>query len=54
MTATTSGYTPAIPRPRRSLLPAGVLQWTVWGLIVALIVGPLIPLLYASLRDRPL
>ncbi len=42
------------PRPRRALLPAGVLQWATWLLVVALILGPFAPLLYASLRDRPL
>jgi iron(III) transport system permease protein len=41
--------------PRRRALPtAGTLQWLVWGLVVALIVGPFVPLLYASIRDRPL
>jgi iron(III) transport system permease protein len=41
--------------PRRRALPtAGTLQWLVWGLVVALILGPFIPLLYASFRDRPL
>lgn len=44
----------ALPRPRRQLLPAGVLQAAVWILVVGLIVGPFIPMLYASVRDRPL
>jgi iron(III) transport system permease protein len=44
----------ALPRPRRQLLPAGVLQAAVWILVVGLIVGPFIPMLYASARDRPL
>lgn len=52
MTATP--YEQAFPRPRRSLVPAWALQWGTWLLVVALIVGPLVPLLYASLRDRPL
>jgi iron(III) transport system permease protein len=43
-----------IPRPRRQLLPAGALQAAVWVLVVGLIVGPFIPMLYASVRDRPL
>jgi iron(III) transport system permease protein len=41
-------------RPRRQLLPAGVLQGAVWVLVVGLVVGPFIPMLYASFRDRPL
>jgi iron(III) transport system permease protein len=44
----------ALPRPRRQLLPAGALQGAVWVLVVGLIVGPFIPMLYASARDRPL
>ena len=43
-----------LPRPRRQLLPAGVLQAAVWLLVVGLIVGPFVPMLYASVRDRPL
>jgi iron(III) transport system permease protein len=35
-------------------MPAGVLQSATWVLVVALILGPFLPLLYASLRDRPL
>ena len=42
------------PRPRRSLVPAGALHWGTWLAVVALIVGPFVPLVYASLRDRPL
>src|SRR6266540_2432176 len=53
MSATT--YTEqAFPRPRRPFVPAWVLQWATWLLVVALILGPFIPLAYASLRDRPL
>jgi iron(III) transport system permease protein len=52
MTATS--YEQAFPRPRRSILPAWALHWATWLLVVTLIVGPFIPLLYASLRDRPL
>lgn len=51
---TSTPYEQAFPRPRRSLVPARALQWGTWLLAVALIVGPLVPLLYASLRDRPL
>ncbi len=42
------------PRPRRSLVPASALHWGIWALVVALVLGPFVPLLYASLRDRPL
>ncbi|MBA3243874.1 MAG: iron ABC transporter permease [Actinobacteria bacterium] len=53
MTATS--YEPqAFPRPRRTHDPAWALHWGIWLLVVALIVGPFVPLLYASLRDRPL
>jgi iron(III) transport system permease protein len=45
---------PALPRPRRAFVPAWVLQWATWVLVVGLILGPFGPLLYASLRDRPL
>jgi iron(III) transport system permease protein len=41
-------------RPRRQLLPAGALQAAVWVLVVGLVIGPFMPMLYASLRDRPL
>jgi iron(III) transport system permease protein len=46
--------TAAWVRPRRRLLRAGSLHWTTWLLVVALILGPFVPLLYASIRDRPL
>ena len=49
-----TSYEQTFPRPRRSLIPAWALQWATWLLVLALIVGPFIPLLYASLRDRPL
>ena len=52
MTATP--YEQTFPRPRRSLIPAWALHWATWLLVVALIVGPFLPLLYASIRDRPL
>jgi iron(III) transport system permease protein len=41
-------------RPRRQLLPAGALQAAVWVLVVGLVIGPFLPMLYASFRDRPL
>ena len=49
-----TSYQQTFPRPRRSLIPAWALHWATWLLVVALIVGPFVPLLYASLRDRPL
>ena len=53
--ATTTTYVPeALPSPRRSLVPASLLQWLTWGLVVALVLGPFLPLAYASVRDRPL
>ena len=51
---TTSSYEQPFPRPRRSLIPAWALQWGTWLLVCTLIVGPFIPLFYASVRDRPL
>ncbi|MHB1243130.1 MAG: ABC transporter permease [Gaiellaceae bacterium] len=51
---TSTPYEQSFPRPRRSLVPAWALHWATWLLVVALIVGPFVPLLYASLRDRPL
>src|SRR5215210_8126536 len=52
--ATTSYAGEALPRPRRSIVPASLLQWVTWGLVLTLVLGPFLPLLYASLRDRPL
>src|SRR5215210_5828228 len=52
--ATPAYTTEALPRPRRSLVPASVLQWLTWGLVVTLVLGPFLPLAYASVRDRPL
>lgn len=55
MSSTTIGAAaPALPRPRRSVLPDGALQWGTWLLVVGLVLGPFVPLLYASIRDRPL
>src|SRR5215218_8396752 len=51
---TTSYSYEALPRPRRSVVPAGLLQWLTWLLVVTLVLGPFLPLLYASIRDRPL
>jgi iron(III) transport system permease protein len=51
---TTSHSVEALPLPRRSVVPASLIQWLIWGLVVTLVLGPFLPLLYASLRDRPL
>jgi len=52
--ATSSSSARQLPRPRPSLVPAGALQFLTWALIVTGVVGPFLPLLYASVRDRPL
>ena len=44
----------ALPEPRRSIVPASLLQWLTWALVITLVLGPFLPRLYASLRDRPL
>src|SRR4051812_8826738 len=49
----TTAYEGTLPR-RRSLPTAGTLQWLTWVVVVGLILGPFVPLLYASIRDRPL
>jgi iron(III) transport system permease protein len=52
---TTTTYESAAPRRRSRPLPtAGTLQWLTWVVVVGLILGPFVPLLYASIRDRPL
>jgi iron(III) transport system permease protein len=48
-----SATTHELPR-RRPLPTAGALQWLVWGLVVVLILGPFLPLVWASVHDRPL
>src|SRR5215212_10873521 len=53
MTSTTYA-TDALPRPRRSIVPASLLQWLTWALVVTLVLGPFLPLACASIRDRPL
>src|SRR3954454_10176649 len=50
---TTTAYEGTLRR-RRSLPTAGTLQWLTWVVVVGLVLGPVIPLLYASIRDRPL
>ncbi len=42
------------PAPRRRWHPAGATQAAVWTLVTAAVLGPIVPLLYSSLRDRPL
>jgi len=52
---TSAAYEHAAPARRsRSLPTAGALQWLVWALVFGLVLGPFVPLLYASVRDRPL
>ena len=49
---TTTTY--AIGNPRKARVPEGVAQSAIWLITVVCVIGPLLPLLYASLRDRPL
>lgn len=52
---TTTAHEITAPRARgRSWPTAGALQWLTWAVVVTLILGPFVPLLYASFRDRPL
>ena len=52
---TTTAYHATVPQRRGRTLPtAGTLQWLTWVVVVGLILGPFVPLLYASVRDRPL
>jgi iron(III) transport system permease protein len=44
----------AIAEPRRARVPEGVAQSAISLITVVCVIGPLLPLLYASLRDRPL
>jgi iron(III) transport system permease protein len=45
----------SIPHRRGRTWPtAGALQWLTWAVVVTLVLGPFVPLLYASFRDRPL
>jgi len=41
-------------RPRARWLPASAGQTLVWFAVVALVVGPLFPLVYSSLRSKPI
>jgi iron(III) transport system permease protein len=40
-------------RRRRQLLPASAYQTMVWAVVVVLVVGPIAPLIYTSLRSKP-
>jgi iron(III) transport system permease protein len=51
---TTTYEAPRAGRRGRPLPTAGLLQWATWVVVVGLILGPFVPLLYASIRDRPL
>src|SRR5436190_15181593 len=51
---TSTTYELPAPRRSRSLPTAGTLQWLTWVVAIGLILGPFVPLLYASIRDRPL
>jgi iron(III) transport system permease protein len=54
MTTVASETAGATPRPRRPLLRAGGFHWAVWVFVVGAILSPFVPLVYSSLRDRPL
>jgi iron(III) transport system permease protein len=43
-----------IPAAPRRLLPGSVGQAVVWVLVLALVVGPFFPLVYSSLRSKPI
>jgi iron(III) transport system permease protein len=41
-------------RPRRRWLPASAGQAVVWTVVVLLVAGPVVPLVYSSLRSKPI
>jgi iron(III) transport system permease protein len=49
-----SGRSRWLARPERSLGPASAAQGLIWAVVVVLVVGPLVPLIYASVRSKPL
>jgi iron(III) transport system permease protein len=51
---TTAHETIVAPRRGRNWPTAGALQLLTWAVVVTLVLGPFLPLLYASFRDRPL
>lgn len=50
----TSTIVPGEGSLRRSWLPAGVTQYLLWALAVVVVVGPIVPVLWASLWSTPL
>lgn len=52
MTAATAP--PEVLRPRRSWIPATLSQYLLWGAGVVVIVGPIVPVVWASLWSTPL
>lgn len=55
---TTLAYAPPTPptptRERRRLLPASAVQGVTWLVVVVGVLLPIVPLLYASVQDRPI
>ena len=49
-----SGRPRWLARSERSLGPASAAQGMLWAVVVVLVVGPLVPLIYASVRSKPL
>jgi iron(III) transport system permease protein len=49
-----SEVTAQLARPRARWLPASAGQALVWFVIVALVAGPFVPLVYSSLRSKPI
>ncbi len=54
MTTTATASARELQRPKPSLVPAGLLQFLTWALVAVAVIGPFLPMLYASVRDRPL
>jgi iron(III) transport system permease protein len=52
--ATTASPSTARDRPRRSWIPATASQYLLWGLGLVVIVGPIVPVVWASLWSTPL
>lgn len=50
----TAATVPAEARPRRSWIPARASQYLLWALGVVVIVGPIVPVVWASLWSTPL
>jgi iron(III) transport system permease protein len=50
---TTTAAPVARPRLHQGRLSVGWSQGIVWGAVVVLVIGPLVPLLYASFRSKP-